>query len=317
MRIVFMGTPEFSVPSLQALMEAGHEIAAVAAQPDRPRGRGQVSAPPPVALAARRAGIRLLQPGRVREGEFIEALEAIAPKLIVVVAFGQILPRRILDIPAKGCVNLHASLLPKYRGAAPVQWAILRGEQVTGVTTMCMNEQMDAGDILLVREVPIHTGETAGALGERLCGEGAALLVETVRAIEAGRASPVSQDVSKVTLAPRLAKEDGRINWSDAARDIINRVRAVTPWPGAFTTHGGKVLKIWRAHEGEAGTGAKAGTVIGAGGSGIAVAAGDGRAVLLTELQLSGKRRVPAGAFILGTKIAEGDMLGAAESVGA
>ena len=310
MRIVFMGTPEFSVPSLQALTEAGHEIAAVVAQPDRPRGRGRVSAPPAVALAARRSDLPLLQPDRVREGEFIEALEAIAPELIVVVAFGQILPRRILDIPAKGCINLHASLLPRYRGAAPIQWAILRGEQTTGVTTMTMNEQMDAGDILLAREVPIQTGETAGALGGRLCREGAALLVETVRAIEEGRASPVSQDSTKVTLAPRLTKEDGRINWSDAARDIVNRVRAVTPWPGAFTNHGGKVLKIWKALEGEAGRGAKAGSVIRAGGSGIAVAAGDGRAVLLTELQLSGKRRVAAGAFILGTKIAEGDILG-------
>lgn len=310
MRIVFMGTPEFSVPSLQALMESGHEIAAVVAQPDRPRGRGRVSAPPPVALAARRSDIPLFQPDRVREAGFIEALEAIAPELIVVVAFGQILPGQILDIPAKGCINLHASLLPRYRGAAPVQWAILRGEQVTGVTTMNMNEQMDAGDTLLVREVPIRMGETAGALGERLCREGAALLVETVRAIEAGRVSPVAQDASKVTLAPRLRKEDGRINWSDAARDIVNRVRAVTPWPGAFTTQGEKILKIWKAREDETGTGVKAGTVIRAGGSGIAVAAGDGRAVLLTELQLSGKRRVPAGAFILGTKIAEGDMLG-------
>lgn len=310
MRIVFMGTPEFSVPSLQALMESGHEIAAVVAQPDRPRGRGRVSAPPPVALAARRSDIPLFQPDRVREAGFIEALEAIAPALIVVVAFGQILPRQILDIPAKGCINLHASLLPSYRGAAPVQWAILRGEQVTGVTTMNMNEQMDAGDILLVREVSIRMGETAGALGERLGREGAALLVETVHAIEAGRVSPVAQDASKVTLAPRLRKEDGRINWSDAARDIVNRVRAVTPWPGAFTTQGEKILKIWKAREDETSTGVKAGTVIRAGGSGIAVAAGDGRAVLLTELQLSGKRRVPAGAFILGTKIAEGDMLG-------
>ena len=248
MRIVFMGTPDFSVPSLQALMAAGHGIAAVVAQPDRPRGRGQVPAQPPVALAARRSGIPLLQPNRVRETGFIEALEVIAPELIVVVAFGQILPKRILDLPSKGCINLHASLLPRYRGAAPIQWAILRGEQVTGITTMRMNEQMDAGDILMVREVPIRIGETAGALGERLCREGAALLVETVRAIEAGRTSPVSQDVSKATLAPRLAKEDGRINWSDAARDIVNRVRAVTPWPGAFTTHAGKVLKIWKAH---------------------------------------------------------------------
>ncbi|MFQ5458843.1 MAG: methionyl-tRNA formyltransferase, partial [Myxococcota bacterium] len=273
MRIVFMGTPEFSVPSLEALIQAGHEIAAVVAQPDRPRGRGLAPASPPTARAARRSGIPVLQPARVRAPAFFDALTALAPELIVVVAFGQILPKAILDLPPRGCINLHASLLPRYRGAAPIQWAILRGERVTGLTTMTMNEEMDAGDILRVREVPIREGETAGALAERLCRAGAPLLVETVQAIGEGRATPRPQDPAAVTMAPRLRKEDGRIPWADAARDIVNRVRAVTPWPGAFTTHRGRTLKVWEADLGEpgAGGGAPAGSVLRADASGIAV----------------------------------------------
>jgi len=310
MRIVFMGTPTFAVPSLEALLADGREIAAVVAQPDRPRGRGLSPAAPPVALAARRAGVRVLQPERVRDPVFIAAMSEIAPDLIAVVAFGQILPRALLDLPPRGCINVHASLLPRYRGAAPIQWAILRGEEVTGVTTMFMNERMDAGDVLLSREVPILPDETAGALAERLSRIGAALLVETVHGLAAGTLKGRAQDPALVTLAPRLSKEDGRIRWGDAARDVLNRVRAVTPWPGAFTTIGGRDLKIWAAAPADSQGGAAPGTVLRADASGIVVAAGDSGAVALLELQLAGKIRLRAGDFLRGTRIAPGEVLG-------
>jgi methionyl-tRNA formyltransferase len=310
MRIVFMGTPAFSVPSLEALLEAGYEGVAVVAQPDRPRGRGLAPAAPPVAEAARRAGLRLLQPARVREPAFLAGLESLAPDLVAVAAFGQILPRALLDVPPRGCVNVHASLLPKYRGAAPIQWAILRGETVTGITTMAMNEKMDEGDMLLVREVSILPDENAGALSARLSEVGAALLVETVAGIAAGRITPRPQAHAKATLAPRLRKEDGRIPWAHPAGAVVNRVRAMTPWPGAFTTLGGRDLKIWEARRGGAAGEAGPGTVIGADAAGVAVAAGDGQAVVLRKLQLAGKKRLAAQEFLRGARLSPGTVLG-------
>jgi len=309
LRIVFMGTPEFAVPSLEALGGAGHEIVAVVTQPDRPRGRGLEPSPPAVARAARRLGIPVLQPARVRDPAFLPALATFAPELIAVVAFGQILPRALLDVAPLGCVNVHASLLPKYRGAAPIQRAILEGETVTGITTMFMNERLDEGDLLLAREVPIAPGETAGDLGERLARVGAALLLETMDALAAGRITRQPQDHARATLAPRLTKEDGRICWEEPARAIVNRVRAATPRPGAFTRHDGKVLKVWEAREANASAAAAPGTVLGAGDEGILVAAGDGGAVLLTSLQAEGKRRLPAGEFLRGARIAVGAVL--------
>lgn len=307
-----MGTPAFAVPSFEALLSDGQEIAAAVAQPDRPRGRGLGSAAPPVAEVARRAGVRLLQPERVRDPAFIETVSAIAPELIVVVAFGQILPRSLLDVPPLGCINLHASLLPKYRGAAPIQWALLRGEKITGVTTMYMNEQMDAGDILLTREVPILPDETAGALSDRLSRLGPALLVETIHGLAAGTVTGRAQDAALATLAPRLQKDDGRIRWAEGAGEILNRIRAVTPWPGAFTTLGKRHLIVWSAGpvEGES-AGAAPGTVLRADARGIVVAAGDGGAVALLELQMAGKRRLGASEFLRGTRVEAGALLGA------
>jgi methionyl-tRNA formyltransferase len=311
MRIVFMGTPAFSVPALEALRAAGHDIVAVVAQPDRPRGRGLAQAAPPVAEAARRAGLRLLQPARVREPDFLGAMARIAPALVAVVAFGQILPRALLEIPPRGCVNVHASLLPKYRGAAPIQWAILRGETVTGVTTMLMNERMDEGDILLAREVPILPEENAGGLAARLSEVGAALLVETIAGIAEERLTPRAQPHAEATLAPRLRKEDGQILWKDAAAAIINRVRAMTPWPGAFTSLGGRDLKVWEARRGGTAGEAHPGTVIGADAAGIVVAAGDREGVVLRELQLAGKKRLPVREFLRGARLPPGTILGA------
>ncbi len=304
-----MGTPEFAVPSLEALVAAGHEVLAVVTQPDRPRGRGLAPSPPPAAQAARRLGIPVLQPAHVRDPAFLPELSALASDLIAVTAFGQILPRPLLMLPPRGCVNVHASLLPKYRGAAPIQRAILAGETVTGITTMFMNERMDEGDILLAREVPMAPGETAGSLEARLARVGAELLVETIDALAAGRITRRPQDHTRATLAPRLTKEDGRIRWEEPARAVVDRVRAATPRPGAFTRDAGKVLKVWEARE--AGTLATAapGTVLRADGAGILVAAGDGRAVLLTEIQAEGKRRLPAGEFLRGARIEEGSVL--------
>jgi len=311
MRIVFMGTPDFSVPSLQALIEAGHEVAAVVAQPDRRRGRGLAAAAPPAAVAARRAGLPLLQPDRIRRPAFIREMESLAPELITVVAFGKILPRSLLDLPPRGSVNVHASLLPKYRGAAPIQWAILRGESVTGVTTMFMNERMDEGDVLLRRETEIEPGENAGTLGERLSEMGATLLVETIQALEENSLTPTPQDHALASLAPRLKKEDGQIPWDDPAGNIVNRIRAVTPWPGAFTTFEGRPLKIWEAAVGEDAGEAAPGTVIGVEGTGIAVVAGDAKTVVITELQLPGKKRLSARDFLRGARISTGAVLGA------
>jgi methionyl-tRNA formyltransferase len=318
LRIVFMGTPAFAVPSLEALVRAGHDVRAVVSQPDRPRGRGLAPAPPPAAQAARALGLSVLQPAKVRDPAFLPQLVALAPELIAVVAFGQILPRAILDVPPLGCVNVHASLLPLHRGAAPIQWALLRGETVTGVTTMFMNERMDEGDVLRAREVAIAPDETAGSLEARLAVEGARLLVETVADLAAGRVTPRPQDPAAATLAPKLTKEDGRIRWSDPARDVVNRVRAATPRPGAFTTLEGRQLKVWQARvaadSGGAGA-ARPGTVLRADESGVRVAAGDGGVVSLLELQLEGRRRLPAREWIAGARLAPGAVLGSPPEV--
>jgi len=316
MRIVFMGTPDFAVPSLEAILRAGHEIAAVVTQPDRPKGRGLASCSPPVAACARRHGLQVLQPAKVRKPEFFPQLEAIAPELIVVVAFGQILPRAILDLPRRGCVNVHASLLPKYRGAAPIQRAILLGDAVTGVTTMRMNEGMDEGDVLLAREVPINPDETAGDLARRLSEIGAALLVETLAAMAENRIVAVPQDNARATRAPKITTKDGRIAWEEPARAVANRVRAVTPSPGAFTVLGGRMLKIRGARVvGSAGSAAP-GTILRADDMGLVVAAGDGHAVALREVQREGKKWLPGGEFARGARIAPGDRLGDAHPAG-
>ncbi len=304
-----MGTPEFAVPSLSALIGAGYEIAAVVTQPDRPSGRGKVLTPPPVKTAAEAEGIPVLQPSKIRTEEFFAELSSYSPDLICVTAYGRILPKSILALPRHGCVTAHASLLPKYRGAAPINWAIVRGEDVTGVTTMLMDEGMDTGDMLLKREVAIEDADTGETLSRKLSIVGGELLVETLALLEEGKLSPEKQDESLATYAPIIKKEDGLVDWSKPARDIRNLVRGMLPWPGAYTSLSGKMLKIFRAvvSEGEG----QPGEVIKSGQGILRVATGEG-ALDVLELQIEGGKRLEAAAFLAGRKIPEGAILGAA-----
>ena len=309
LRIVFFGTPEFAVPSLRALLNGPDKVVGVVCQPDKPAGRGRHLATPPVKQVALEAQVPVLQPEKLRPPEFLEALRQWAPDLIVVAAYGRILPKAVLDLPPHGCINVHASLLPKFRGAAPVQWAILRGEAVTGVTIMQMNERMDAGDILLQRETPIDGDETYGALQTRLADIGAQALMEAIAQLHAGTLRAQRQREEDVTLAPMIAKENGRIDWTQPAVVIARMVRAFNPWPSAFTYLDGKLLKIHRAHVGRP-VASTPGSVVRVEGE-IAVAAGDG-ILVLDELQLEGRRRLSAAEFARGGGIKVRMVLGSA-----
>jgi len=309
MRIVFFGTPTFAVPSLRVLLDRPDPVVGVVCQPDKPAGRGQHLTVAPVKQAAVNAGLPVLQPERLRTDDFFEALRRWAPELIVVAAYGRILPKVLLDLPPRGCINVHASLLPRYRGAAPIQWAILRGEERTGVTIMQMNERMDAGDVLLQRDTPIGTEETYGELQLRLAALGAAALVEALECLRAGTLAAQPQREAEVTLAPMIRKEDGHIDWTHPAIQIARAVRAFNPWPSAFSHLGGKLLKIHRAHIG-AMTTAAPGTVTDTAG-GITVATGSG-GLVIDELQLEGRKRLPAAEFVRGGTLRPGSVLGVA-----
>ena len=309
MRIVFMGTPAFALPSFEALLEAGYEVAAAVTQPDRPCGRGNKLAPCPVKAAALPRGIPVLQFERIRRQEGLDALRALSPDLFVTAAFGQILSEKVLAIPALGTVNVHASLLPAYRGPAPINWCIIEGESVTGVTTMMTDAGVDTGDILLQREVPIEPEETASRLTERLAAIGAALLVETLGRLSRGTLSPVPQDHGKATRHPMLTKEHGKIDWTRGAPAIANLVRGVDPWPGAWTTlPDGGMLKIWRARAVE-GRGAPGEVVYADGKRGMAVACGEGLLAVM-ELQAPGAKHLAAADYLRGHPMAAGVMLG-------
>lgn len=307
MRVIFMGTPEFALPSLEALRARGEHIISVVTQPDRPQGRGQRMAAPPVKVAALAAGIPVQQPAKVRQPEFLEWCRSAAPDLIVVVAFGQILPKALLEIPRLGCLNVHASLLPKYRGAAPIAWAIIRGERETGITTMQMDPGMDTGPMLLQRSIEIRPDDTAGTLGARLAELGANTLNETLDLLAVGRLSPTAQDSSLATLAPMLKKDDGRINWRQPASAIDALVRGLDPWPGAWTQHAGEPWRIWKTVV-EPGTG-EPGSVLRADAAGIAIGTGEGHLVI-TELQAPGKRRLAVRDYLAGHAIKPGERLG-------
>lgn len=242
-----MGTPDFAVPSLEALHRSSHDILALVTAPDKPKGRGRRKQAPAAKQAAFRLGLPVLQPGRVDEPELLGQLSAMRPDAVIVVAFGQKLPRMLLGLPRQGCVNLHASLLPRHRGAAPVNWALIRGDTVTGLTTILMNEGIDTGDIILQRPVAIEAWDTAGSLGQRLAGEGAGLLMETLDRMEEGRAPRIPQDSAQATTAPKLTKQDGVLCWQGPAWELANRVRGVTPAPGAFAGIDGRLLRIWKA----------------------------------------------------------------------
>src|SRR5579864_5041213 len=310
MRLIFMGTSAFAVPSLDRIVGAGHEVVAVFTQPDRPKGRGQHDAMPPVKQAALRLGLAVHQPERVRRPEVVEQLRAMAPEAMVVVGYGQIIPKAILDIPPLGIVNVHASLLPKYRGAAPVQWSIARGETHTGVTTMRINEGLDTGGMLLKWETEIGAEETAVELGERLAAAGADLLVRTLAELPSIKPEP--QDDSQASWAPILKKEDGKIDWHFPAREILNRIRGFVPWPGAYGFLRGQRFHIWKATSvwKEAG-----GEVVLPPGAlrvvnrKLHAGCGDGSSIELREVQLEGKKRMQAATFVNGHPIADDEVL--------
>lgn len=313
MRIVFFGSGAFAIPCLEALLDAGHEVSALVTQPDREKGRGQALAPPPLKPVAEGRGVLVLQPRRVREPEAQEVLRRLAPELQVVVAYGQILPRTVIDIAPRGTVNVHASLLPKLRGAAPIQWAIASGETETGVTTMLIDEGLDTGPTLLRRATPIGPEETAAELEPRLAHLGADVLLETVRGLADGSVSPTPQDHARVTLAPLLKREDGQVDWSRPAAEIARRARGFHPWPGAFTLHDARLLKLLRVRASPPSapaTDAAPGTVLRLGSEGLVVACGAGSQLLVVEVQPESRRAMAAAAFAAGARLTPGARLG-------
>ncbi|HSB34680.1 MAG TPA: methionyl-tRNA formyltransferase [Nitrospirota bacterium] len=297
MRLVFMGTPLFAVEPLRALAAAGHEIAGVVTRIDKPAGRGRVMAAPPAKIAAQEMGMPLFQPRRVRDPEFIGTLRGLNPEAVVVAAYGQILPKEILVMPRFGCINIHASLLPSYRGAAPVNWAIIRGEKETGVTIMQMDEGMDTGAILMKESIPIDPGDTAGTLTGKLSALGARLIVRALELIAEGKLVPTPQDSSQATLAPLLRKKDGIIDWNLPALEIHNRVRGLTPWPGAYGNLDGKIIKIVGS-EVAAGSG-EPGKLYKDDDNALSVGAGIGRLRIRT-IQPEGKKPMTATEFLRG-----------------
>ncbi|USG67657.1 methionyl-tRNA formyltransferase [Brevibacillus ruminantium] len=313
MRILFMGTPDFAVPCLEALVAEGYSIIAAVTQPDRPVGRKQVLTPPPVKEAALRHGIPVLQPEKIKAPEALEEVLALRPDLIVTAAYGQILPKALLDAPKHGCINVHASLLPKYRGGAPIHKAIIAGEKESGVTIMYMVEALDAGDMLSKTVIPIDERDTAGTLFEKLSAEGAKLLVKTLPDLLAGKLTPEPQDHDLATFAPTIKRSEENIDWSKSAEEVYNQVRGLQPWPVAFTQHKGKNWKIWWVEKHSSGSQAAApGTIVGLEPDGLVIACGSG-SVKITELQPEGKKRMSALDFLrgaassleIGTKVGE------------
>lgn len=311
MRIVFMGTPEFAVASLNTLLDNGYEVAAVVTQPDKPKGRKRTLTPPPVKEAALARGLQVMQPVRMRSPEAVEALAALQPELIVTAAYGQILPKEVLDLPRLGCINVHGSLLPRYRGGAPIQRAIMNGESVTGVTIMYMAEGLDTGDMISRIEVPILESDTSGDVFAKLSEAGAELLLQTLPTLADGTAVAVPQQHEAATYAPNLSREDERLDWGRPARDLFNQVRGLAPMAGAFTHLDGEVFKIWACKpeplEGKAD--AVPGTVLQAAGGDLLVQTGDGALRLLT-IQPAGKKAMAAEAWLQGARLTAGTRLG-------
>lgn len=312
-RILFMGTPDFAVSSLTAVLEAGYNVVGVVTKSDRPVGRKQVLTPPPVKEAALRHGLLVLQPEKIKEEEALEEVLALKPDLIITAAYGQILPKKLLDAPKYGCINVHASLLPKYRGGAPIHKSIVEGETETGVTIMYMVEALDAGDMLSKVVVPIEERDTVGTMFDKLAAAGSELLLATVPPLLAGELVAEQQDHSAATFAPNIKRTDEKIDWSRSAEQIYNQVRGLNPWPVAFTTCEGKIWKLWWVEKMPAsGEGKEPGTIIAREEDGIVVACGSG-AVKITELQPEGKKRMSALDFLrgagssieIGTKVGE------------
>jgi methionyl-tRNA formyltransferase len=312
-RIIFMGTPDFACPTLQKLIERGENLVAVITQPDRPKGRGQKLMPPPVKELAENNGIPVYQPLKVRNPDFVDIIRELRPDIIVVVAFGQILPKALLEIPPHSCINVHASLLPRYRGAAPLNWCIINGETETGVTTMLMDVGLDTGDMLLVQKTALDENEDVASLHDRMAAMGADLLAETLDRLKTGDLVPQPQNSADSCYAPMLKKEDGIINWQADARTIHNQVRGLAVWPGACTTIDDQVLKIFRTRVGN-GSG-EPGAVLQASRGHFEVACRSG-SLFIHEMQLAGKKRLDCTSFLAGYPVSEGTMLGNSQPEG-
>lgn len=305
MKVIFMGTPDFAVETLEAIIEAGHEVVLVVSQPDKAVGRSKALKYTPVKACALAHGIEVYQPQRVREESCIEYLRGYEADIIIVEAFGQIIPKAILDMPRYGCVNVHASLLPKYRGAAPIQWAVINGDEVTGVTTMRMDEGLDTGDMIMKEKVIVRADETGGSLFEHLSRVGARLCVKTMAAIEAGTAEYTPQDSAEATHTAKIHKELGSIDWTKDAKTIECLIRGLDPWPSAYTRLGDKTLKIWKAEVVDKDSNLAPGCIIKVEKDHIYVQTGSG-ILALSEVQLEGKKRMPVEAFLNGYTVEEG-----------
>ena len=309
MKVIFMGTPDFSVGTLEALVEAGHEVVLAVTQPDKPKGRGKEMQFTPVKECAVKYNIPVYQPRRVREAECIEELRKFQADIMVVVAFGQILPKEILEMTPYGCVNVHASLLPKYRGAAPIKWAIIDGEEVTGVTTMQMDEGLDTGDMLLRTEIPMDPKETGGSLHDKLSEAGAKLCVETLKGLQEGTITAIPQGESPTAYAKMLDKQLGNVDWTKDADAIERLIRGLSPWPSAYTNWNEKVMKIWDASALDGKSDKAPGTIAKVEKDAFYVQTGNGL-LKVCELQIPGKTRMDAGAFMRGYQVKEGEILG-------
>ena len=310
-RVIFMGTPAFAVPTLEKLVTAGYEVPLVVTQPDRAKGRGGALAAAPVKESALRLGLEVYQPERIRRPDAQARLAGLKPDCMVVVGYGQIIPQSVIDIPPHGIINVHASLLPKYSGAAPIQWAVANGETRTGVTTMRIDAGLDTGDMLRKAETDIGPEETAVELGERLAVMGADLLIATLYGLANGTIVPVKQDPGQATLAPILKKEDGLIDWTKPAGAIHNRVRGLLPWPGGYTSFRGQILHVWKSRVVEAPSG-EPGNLLP--GKSLIAACGESTALELLEVQLEGRKRMSGEAFANGQRLSENEILGATEN---
>ncbi|WP_404331462.1 methionyl-tRNA formyltransferase [Mesobacillus maritimus] len=311
-KIVFMGTPDFSVPVLQQLIQDGYEVIAVVTQPDRPVGRKKVLTPPPVKVEAVKQGIPVFQPEKIRQKDELEKILSLKPDLVVTAAFGQILPKELLEAPKFGCINVHASLLPELRGGAPIHYAIINGHEKTGITIMYMAEKLDAGDILTRVEVQIEENDNVGTLHDKLSKAGAQLLSETVPKLLNGELTPIKQNDDEATFAWNIKREQEKIDWSKDGEEIYNHVRGMNPWPVAYSTLNGSVLKIWKTEKLKVSVGAEPGTILSIEDDGFVVASGNDIGIKVIELQPAGKKRMDAGQFLrgAGSQIEAGMKLG-------
>lgn len=309
MRVLFMGTPDIAKGCLQKLIDEKYDIIGVVTQPDKPQNRGKKLGMPPVKELALKYDIPVYQPIKARDEEFVATLKELNPDIIVVVAFGQILPKSILDIPKFGCINVHVSLLPKYRGAAPINWVIINGEEKTGVTTMYMDEGLDTGDMILIEEFDLDDEITAGELHDKMKDRGAEVLIETLKQIEKGTAPRIPQNHEEFTYAPMMNKSLGEVNWSKSAREIHNLVRGVNPWPSAYTTYEGSTMKVWKTEVLNETSDKEPGTILKVDKDGIRISTKD-NVVLVKEIQMPGKKRVLVSEYIKGNNINTNTILG-------